>query len=143
MARKSQDVTQAEQAVLEALWAMDTATIRQLTDELYPSGTASSFSSVQKLLERLESKGFVKRKRSGSVYLFRALVDRQELIGRRLKAVLIASSLDANPLRGQAPYAEDTRSCSSITTFTSAGTPDSSARWSAGWISEAFSTSSP
>jgi predicted transcriptional regulator len=87
MARTSQDVTQAEQAVLEALWAMDTATIRQLTDELYPSGTASSFSSVQKLLERLESKGFVTRKRSGSVYLFRARVDRQELIGRRLKAV--------------------------------------------------------
>lgn len=87
MGRISQDVTQAEQAVLEALWAMDTATIRQLTDELYPSGTASSFSSVQKLLERLETKGFVKRKRSGSVYLFRALVDRRELIGRRLKAV--------------------------------------------------------
>ena len=87
MARKSQDVTQAEQAVLEALWVMETATIRQLTDELYPSGTASSFSSVQKLLERLESKGFVKRKRSCSVYLFRALVDRQDLIGSRLKAV--------------------------------------------------------
>ena len=87
MARTSQDVTQAEQAVLEALWAMDTATIRQLTDELYPTGTASSFSSVQKLLERLESKEFVKRKRSGSVYVFRALVDRRELIGRRLKAV--------------------------------------------------------
>ena len=87
MARTSQDVTQAEQAVLEALWAMQTATIRQLTDELYPDGTASSFSSVQKLLERLEGKGFVKRKRRGSVYLFRALVDRQELIGRRLRAV--------------------------------------------------------
>ncbi len=87
MARTSQDVTQAELAVLEALWAMDTATIRQLTDELYPSGSASSFSSVQKLLERLQSKGFVNRKRSGSVSLFRARIDRQELIGRRLKAV--------------------------------------------------------
>ena len=66
---------------------MGTATIRQLTDELYPNGTASNFSSVQKLLERLEAKRFVKRKRSGSVYVFRALVDRKELIGRRLNAV--------------------------------------------------------
>ena len=87
MARKSPDVTQAEQAVLEALWAMETATIRQLTDELYPNGTASNFSSVQKLLERLEAKRFVKRKRSGAVYVFRALIDRKGLIGRRLNAV--------------------------------------------------------
>lgn len=87
MTRRFGDVTQAEQSVLEALWTMETATIRQLTDELYPSGTASNFSTVQKLLERLEAKGFVKRRRSGSVYVFRPLVDRQELIGRRLKAV--------------------------------------------------------
>lgn len=87
MTRKYRDVTQAEQAVLEALWAMGMATIRQLTDELYPNGTASNFSSVQKLLERLETKRFVKRKRSGSVYVFLALVDREELIGRRLNAV--------------------------------------------------------
>ena len=87
MTRRFQDATQAEQAVLEALWAKKTATIRQLTDELYPNGTAANFSSVQKLLERLESKRFVKRARTGSVYVFRALVDRRELVGRRLKAV--------------------------------------------------------
>ena len=87
MTRRFRDATQAEQAVLEALWAMETATIRQLTDELYPNGTASNFSSVQKLLERLEVKRFVKRKRTGSVYVFHALVDRQELVGHRLKAV--------------------------------------------------------
>jgi len=87
MTREFRDVTQAEQAVLEALWAMESATIRQLTDELYPNSTGSNFSSVQKLLERLEAKRFVKRRRSGSVYVFRALVDRQGLIGRRLNAV--------------------------------------------------------
>ncbi len=87
MTRKFRDATQAEQDVLETLWTLGTATIRQLTDELYPNGTASNFSSVQKLLERLEAKRFVKRKRSGSVYVFRALVDRRELIGRRLNEV--------------------------------------------------------
>jgi len=87
MTRRFRDATQAEQAVLETLWTMKTATIRQLTDILYPNGTATNFSSVQKLLERLEAKRFVKRTRTGSVYVFRALVDRRELIGHRLKAV--------------------------------------------------------
>ncbi len=87
MTREFRDATQAEQAVLETLWVLGTATIRQLTDELYPSATASNFSSVQKLLERLETKRFVKRRRSGSVYVFRALVDRQQLIGHRLNAL--------------------------------------------------------
>ena len=87
MVHKPYDATEAEQAVLEALWGKGTATIRQLTDALYPDGTASNFSSVQKLLERLEGKRFVKRSRRGSAYLFRPLVDRQDLIGRRLSAV--------------------------------------------------------
>ena len=87
MDHKPYDVTQSEQAVLEVLWAKGTAMIRQLTDELYPDGTASNFSTVQKLLERLERKGFVERTRSGSAYVFRPVVDRRELIGRRLSAV--------------------------------------------------------
>lgn len=87
MTHRLRDATPAEQAVLEALWTKDAATIRQLTDELYPNATPSNFSSVQKLLERLEDKGFVERRRSGSVYEFFALVDRQGLVGRRLKAV--------------------------------------------------------
>mgnify|MGYP005649966565 CR=1 FL=1 len=87
MVRNPYDATEAEQAVLESLWSKDTATIRQLTDELYPNGTASNFSTVQKLLERLEGKGFVERERRGSANWFRPLVDRHELIGRRLSAV--------------------------------------------------------
>jgi predicted transcriptional regulator len=87
MVRNPYDATEAEQAVLEVLWSKDMATIRHLTDELYPNGTASNFSTVQKLLERLEGKGFVERERRGSANWFRPLVDRQELIGRRLSAV--------------------------------------------------------
>jgi predicted transcriptional regulator len=41
---------------------------------------------VQKLLERLETKGCVERDRSRAVHAFTAAVDRQELIGRRLQA---------------------------------------------------------
>ena len=81
------EVTDAELAVLQALWDRGPATIRQLTDRLYPAGSASCYATVQKLLERLEGKAFVKRDRSGAVHAFSARVCRDELIGRRLRTV--------------------------------------------------------
>jgi predicted transcriptional regulator len=39
------------------------------------------------LLERLESKGYVRRDRSASVHVFAAAVGRDELIGRRLRSI--------------------------------------------------------
>jgi predicted transcriptional regulator len=87
MARPSQDVTEAELSVLRALWDLGSATIRQLTDLLYPEGGASRYATVQKLLERLEGKGFVERERGSAPLVFAAAIDRGELIGRRLQAV--------------------------------------------------------
>jgi BlaI family transcriptional regulator, penicillinase repressor len=86
MARTPQDVTDAELAVIEVLWKEGAATIRQITDRLYPGGGNSPYATVQKLLERLESKGFIRRQRGGPVHSFIAIVDRQDLIGRRLQA---------------------------------------------------------
>ena len=87
MARKPQDVTDAELDVLTALWDGGPATIRKLTDALYPSGGVAQYATVQKLLERLESKGYIRRDRSASVHVFAATVAREDLIGRRLKAI--------------------------------------------------------
>src|SRR5215204_3798266 len=87
MSRTPAEVTDAELAVLQALWERGPATIRQLTERLYPDGSASCYATVQKLLERLESKAFVKRDRSGAVHSFSACVCRDELIGRRLRTV--------------------------------------------------------
>jgi predicted transcriptional regulator len=87
MARKPQDVTDAELDVLSALWDGGPATIRKLTDRLYPAGGVAQYATVQKLLERLESKRYVRRDRSASVHVFAASVAREDLIGRRLKAI--------------------------------------------------------
>jgi predicted transcriptional regulator len=80
-------VTDAELAVLQVLWDQGPATIRQLTDVLYPRGTDVHYATVQKLLERLETKSHVQRDRSGHAHVFRAATDRNTLIGRRLRAV--------------------------------------------------------
>ncbi|MBL8793540.1 MAG: BlaI/MecI/CopY family transcriptional regulator [Planctomycetia bacterium] len=87
MARTPQDITDAELAVLEALWERGPATIRQLTDALYPDGGAAQYATVQKLLERLEAKGGVRRNRQAAVHVFAAVLDREQLIGRRLRAM--------------------------------------------------------
>jgi predicted transcriptional regulator len=87
MPNPSHDITDAELAVLEALWDQGAATIRQLTDVVYPRGGASHYATVQKLLERLEAKGCVSRDRSSSVHVFAATIAREELIGRRLRAL--------------------------------------------------------
>jgi predicted transcriptional regulator len=85
MPREPQDVTEAELAILQALWKQPRASIRQLTDALHPRGDASEYATVKKQLERMEAKGLVERDRSLFVHLFSAAVDRQELVGRRLR----------------------------------------------------------
>jgi predicted transcriptional regulator len=80
------DVTDAELAVLRVLWEQGSATIRQLTDRLYPAGTDAQYATVQKLLERLEGKGHVARDRGGHAHLFAARTDRDALVGHRLRA---------------------------------------------------------
>ena len=85
MARTSQDVTETELAILQVLWDQATASRRQITDVLYPDGGAPQYATVQKLLERLEGKGFVRHTRgSDGVLSFTATVDREDFISRRL-----------------------------------------------------------
>jgi predicted transcriptional regulator len=87
MARTPQDVTDAELAVLQVLWDQGPVTRRQITDVLYPGGGPAHYTTVQKLLERLETKRFVTKQRGGSVLTFRAALGREELISRRLRDV--------------------------------------------------------
>jgi predicted transcriptional regulator len=86
--RMNPDVTETELAVLEQLWnASEPPTIRAISDRLYPGGGAAHYATVQKLLERLEAKKFVRRDDSTMAHRFTAAVKRDELIGRRLRAM--------------------------------------------------------
>jgi predicted transcriptional regulator len=87
MACPAQDITDTELSILKVLWGEGSATIRQITDVLYPEGSQSHYATVQKLLDRLEAEGFVSRRRAGKAHLFEAAIHRDELIGRRLKTI--------------------------------------------------------
>jgi len=87
MARTKQDVTDAELTILQYMWDRGEATTRQLTDTHHPEGTASHFGTVQKPPERLEEKDCVTRDRSRWPHVFTPAIDREELIGRRLRTM--------------------------------------------------------
>jgi len=86
MGRRGRETTDTELAVLRQLWRRGEATIRELTDALYPDGGHSHYATVQSLLDRLQGKGFVEREKHGRVNRYRASVSRAELAGRRLRA---------------------------------------------------------
>jgi predicted transcriptional regulator len=86
MPPKAQDITDAELAVLEQLWARAPATVRELSERLYGGSAASDLATVQKLLGRLEGKGAVARNRQTWPHQFQASIGRQDLIERRLQS---------------------------------------------------------
>ena len=86
MGRNGHEITDTELAVLRQLWRREEATIRELTDALYPDGGHAHYATVQSLLDRLQTKHFVDREKDGRVNRYRASVTRAELAGRRLRA---------------------------------------------------------
>lgn len=86
MARTPQDVTDAELSILKLLWELQTATVREITERLYPEGTLSLTATVQKLLGRLEAKKYVTRSRKTWPHLFSAAIGCDTLVAQQLKS---------------------------------------------------------
>ena len=79
------DATDTELSVMQSLWDHGPSTIRELTDHLYPDGETAHYATVQKLLERLTAKGYVRRRRRGRLHVYASAADRDALIARRLR----------------------------------------------------------
>jgi predicted transcriptional regulator len=88
MGRSVPHIPDAELAVLHLLWERGPAPVRQLADALYPGGGPSEYATAHRLLERLEAKGYVARERAGGVFLFRAVLDRDAVLGQQLEALV-------------------------------------------------------
>ncbi len=86
MAKATQDVTDAELAVLQVLWSDKTATVRHIAQVLYGDSSKPQHATVQKLLDRLKTKGFVARDRTVWPHVFRPAIQQGELIDRRLQS---------------------------------------------------------
>ena len=84
---KQPSLANAELAVMDLLWQNDRLTARQIREQLYPDATKAQHGTVQRLLQRLEDKGYVQRDRSLSAHLFSAAISRQMYAGRQLESL--------------------------------------------------------
>jgi predicted transcriptional regulator len=72
---------------MDLLWQESRLTARQIRERLYPDETKAQHGTVQRLLQRLEDKGYVERDRSLSVHFFSAAVSRQTYAGSQLESL--------------------------------------------------------
>lgn len=77
----------AELALMDRLWEREGQTARALREALYPSSTKAQHGTVQRLLQRLEDKGFVARDTSLTVHLFTAAISREAYGGMQLETL--------------------------------------------------------
>ena len=84
---KQSPLPNAELAVMNLLWQNDRLTARQIQEQLYPDAKKSQHGTVQKLLQRLEDKGYVKRDRSLAVHFFSAAISRQTYAASQLESL--------------------------------------------------------
>ncbi|KPK50840.1 MAG: hypothetical protein AMK72_01235 [Planctomycetes bacterium SM23_25] len=84
---KRPPLANAELAVMELLWDEDQMTARQIREQLYPNTTKAQHGTVQRLLQRLEDKGYVVRDTSQPVLFFSAAVSRRAYAGSQLEAL--------------------------------------------------------
>jgi len=84
---KQPPLANAELAVMDLLWQNDRLTAREIREQLYPDATKAQHGTVQKLLQRLEDKGYVARDRSLFVHLFSAAISRRTYAGQQLESL--------------------------------------------------------
>ena len=82
-----QPLANAELAVMELLWDADRLTARHIREQLYPRASKAQHGTVQRLLQRLEDKGFVERDLELPVHLFSARISREAYAGSQLESL--------------------------------------------------------
>ena len=84
---KQPPLANAELAVMNLLWHEDRLTARHIREQLYPKARKAQHGTVQRLLQRLEDKGYVERDRSLPVHFFSAVISRQTYACAQLESL--------------------------------------------------------
>ncbi len=86
MARRLPDLSRLEMECLRRIWSRGRATVRDVHDGL---PDAPSYSTVRKIIERLEEKGAVERAgRDGKAWVYRSAVSAPAMIRKEIRRLL-------------------------------------------------------
>lgn len=77
----------AELALMEVLWDHPAQTARTLRERLYPDAERAQHGTVQRLLQRLEDKGFLVRDRGHGAHQFSAALSREQYAAGQLETL--------------------------------------------------------
>jgi BlaI family penicillinase repressor len=77
----------AELAIMDLLWQQGPLTARQIREAIYEDSEKAQHGTVQRLLQRLEGKGYVARDASLPVHLFTATITREEYGSSQLESL--------------------------------------------------------
>lgn len=77
-------LSESELEVLKVLWELEQATVRDVNTRLTSQGRRWAYTTVQTLLGRLQSKGYVDCDKLSMPHVFRASVSRERLLRARL-----------------------------------------------------------
>ncbi len=80
-------LSNSQLAIMKLLWEDTSLTARQIREALYADTDKAQHGTVQRLLQRMEDKGFVRRDREAPVHLFSAQISRQAYAGRQLEVL--------------------------------------------------------
>jgi len=83
MKKEKPPISDAEMEVLRVLWENGPGTIRDLDARLQPK-QQWAYTTIQTLLNRLETKGYVKCDKRNVPHVFSAALSREKLLGQRL-----------------------------------------------------------
>lgn len=83
----STTVTEAEQAILDVLWRLEEASVREVTDALSEQKSVA-YTTVLTMLGVLHRKGLVSHRPEGRAFIYRAAVSKDEVRGRALGSLL-------------------------------------------------------
>ncbi|MCB1022942.1 MAG: BlaI/MecI/CopY family transcriptional regulator [Acidobacteria bacterium] len=86
----------SELAIIELLWETGSLTARDIRERLYSEKSGAQHGTVQKLLQRLEKKGFIARDKSQFTHTFTAKISREEYAGSQLES--LASKLTSGSI---------------------------------------------
>jgi predicted transcriptional regulator len=84
MAKKREELSDAEQEVLKTLWELGSGTVREVCEALDRDGRRRVYTTVLTFLARLEAKGYVASDKQGLAHVFSPIVSREALLSQRL-----------------------------------------------------------
>jgi len=93
--RHSVKPTKAELEILQALWKLGPATVRQVHEEI---GKKTGYTTILKLMQILNEKGLVAREESSRAHVYKPCVSEKSTMGEFMRE-LVSRVFDGSPAR--------------------------------------------